>query len=380
MKIGIISFWQTQDNYGQVLQCVALQKVLRDRGHSPELIRYDSESHKSNEWMWIVRRGMLYTLGWKIMHHLDLKNDRKQRKIAAQHIAEREFDAFKQEHLRFSEQSWHSISEIESKPPQYDAYISGSDQVWSGDISETRNRAFFLSFAPMSAPRIAYAASFGRAKYPYVKLPELGALLSRFDAISVREHSGEEICRQCGYPARTVLDPTLLLKAEDYDAIAGPTVKGEPFAFIYNINIRSGEEMDARALNAYISSRGLRTRSTSSTGHLPAIELFPGTEWPTIPRWIALIRDSEIVATSSFHGVMLSIIYKRNFIFYPLEGEFSSGNARVTELLWQLGLESRIWREGFDYNAATIIDWNTVTSRLDKLRAASFDYLKRNGI
>ena len=380
MKIGIISFWQSLDNYGQTLQCVALQKVLRDRGHSPELIRYDSEAQKPGKWTRMARKGMLYSIGWKIMHHADVKNDHKQRKIAAQHIAEREFDAFKQEHLSFSEQSWKSITEIEANPPQYDAFLSGSDQVWSGDISEARNRAFFLSFAPMTAPRIAYAASFGRARYPYVMLPELGALLSKFDAISVREHSGENICRQCGYPARTVLDPTLLLSAEEYDAMAGPKVKGEPFAFIYSINIRGAEEMDGRALNAYISSRGLRTRSTSSTGHLPAVELFPGAEWPTIPRWLALIRDSEVVATTSFHGVVLSIIFRRNFIFYPLEGEYSAGNARVTELLWALGLESRIWREGFDYNAATIIDWDTVTARLDTLRANSIEFLKKNGL
>ena len=40
MKIGIITFWESSDNYGQVLQAYALQRVLKDMGHEPFQIRY----------------------------------------------------------------------------------------------------------------------------------------------------------------------------------------------------------------------------------------------------------------------------------------------------------------------------------------------------
>ena len=40
MKIGIITFWQSNDNYGQVLQCFALQQQLIKLGHKPFLIKY----------------------------------------------------------------------------------------------------------------------------------------------------------------------------------------------------------------------------------------------------------------------------------------------------------------------------------------------------
>ena len=42
LKIGILTFWWSNDNYGQLLQCYALQKYLRDAGHDAFLIRYDS--------------------------------------------------------------------------------------------------------------------------------------------------------------------------------------------------------------------------------------------------------------------------------------------------------------------------------------------------
>ena len=44
MKIGIMTFWWSNDNYGQLLQCYALQKYLRDLGHDAYLIRYNFET------------------------------------------------------------------------------------------------------------------------------------------------------------------------------------------------------------------------------------------------------------------------------------------------------------------------------------------------
>ena len=38
MKIGILTFWNTPDNYGQMLQCFALQTYLREQGHDTFLV------------------------------------------------------------------------------------------------------------------------------------------------------------------------------------------------------------------------------------------------------------------------------------------------------------------------------------------------------
>ena len=46
MKIGIITFWQSQDNYGQILQCWALQHFLMSIGHDAYLIRYTHTNPK----------------------------------------------------------------------------------------------------------------------------------------------------------------------------------------------------------------------------------------------------------------------------------------------------------------------------------------------
>lgn len=42
MKIGVLTFCSTEDNYGQVLQCYALQFYLNSMGHETYLIKYDA--------------------------------------------------------------------------------------------------------------------------------------------------------------------------------------------------------------------------------------------------------------------------------------------------------------------------------------------------
>ena len=62
MKIGIITYWQSNDNYGQLLQCYALQRYLVQIGHEPFLIRYDISNRYSanNKWKKVLKILMVY--------------------------------------------------------------------------------------------------------------------------------------------------------------------------------------------------------------------------------------------------------------------------------------------------------------------------------
>ena len=50
MKIAVTTFWDSNDNYGQLLQCYALQQYLKKLGHEPFLIRYKPEQNKKRWW------------------------------------------------------------------------------------------------------------------------------------------------------------------------------------------------------------------------------------------------------------------------------------------------------------------------------------------
>lgn len=83
---------------------------------------------------------------------------------------------------------------------------------------------------------------------------------------------------------------------------------------------------------------------TSASGYNNKRIHFSGCRYlyPTIEEWLSLIYYSQIMITSSFHGVALSIIFNREFVFFPLGGAYSEGNNRVTDLLTLLGLTERI--------------------------------------
>lgn len=78
----------------------------------------------------------------------------------------------------------------------------------------------FLDFADDKVKKFSYAASFGCKEWEYTKEQEktCSKLARRFDAISVREASAVDLCKNhFGVDASLVLDPTLLLNKEDYE-------------------------------------------------------------------------------------------------------------------------------------------------------------------
>ena len=73
----------------------------------------------------------------------------------------------------------------------------------------------------------------------------------------------------------------------------------------------------------------------------------------------------------------LSIIFNREFVFFPLGGAYSEGNNRVTDLLTLLGLTERIIYRKSDliYILSKKIEWHSVNRKLDSLRKKSKNFL-----
>lgn len=49
MRIGVLTHSGSDDNYGQILQCYALQSYLKLQGHSSFLIKYSSDAEVAGE-------------------------------------------------------------------------------------------------------------------------------------------------------------------------------------------------------------------------------------------------------------------------------------------------------------------------------------------
>lgn len=387
MKIGIITFWESTDNYGQVLQAYALQKVLRGMGHEPFQIRYSlAASQTSERHTSVLRRILKVLLVYPMLKAIKRKRNRKNDELALEMIEEkniaRNFPEFRKKYLSQSSLVYNSLDEIKANPPVADCYITGSDQVWTMLLSNANNKAYFLEFGSTNIKRIAYAASFSRPSYPEKLMPLLQEQLVKFDAISVREDEGIGICKLAGRnDAVKTLDPTMLLRKNTYTNLTKNIKTPNNYAFVYSINIRKAEEMAWDEICKYAHQHSLKLITTTSSGHFPGREILTDTQYlyATIPEWIAYIYNSEFVATTSFHGVAFCLILNKPFVYFPLGADGAKGNGRVLSLLSFLGLSNRIYGNmKVEAILDSAIDWERVNRLLGEKKLDSLNFLKEN--
>ena len=384
MKIGILTFWESTDNYGQVLQAWALQQVLKKMGHEPYLIRYSlvassAVKHETNKLRKVLKLIAIYPIIRYVFRYIRTTKENRLRLLIEKKNSMREFAKFREKNIVVSPQIYKSIDEIRKNPPVADCYIAGSDQVWTMPLSNNNNRAYFLDFGSQTTKRISYAASFAKAVYPKEYICELKKLLMRFNSISVREKEGLEICKKIGVDAKIVLDPTLLLCRNDYLRLMSIDEETEPYVFVYSINVRNKKELFADSISQYAKENKIRIIATTSSGSLPGRELIDNAEYryATIAEWLHYIDGAEVVFTSSFHGVAFCLIFQKNFVFIPLKGNLSKGNGRILSLFNMAHIENKVLNDEKEISKVVNapIDWDVVKTNLAEIKSFSADYL-----
>ena len=381
MRIGIVTYWSSSDNYGQQLQCFALQKYLIGLGHDAYLIKYMPTSHIPL-WRRIAR---------SVKYRLLVSSEQKEKDRNTKLISERNkllncrrgFKEFRDKYIKSTEIVYRNIKELRNNPPDADIYICGSDQVWNNSLKDPDTAGWFLDFGKPTAKRVSYAASIGR-DIDSCEINRFTRYLKNFNAISVREQKAYALCHQLGFDKSIIaIDPTLLLNSSAYDSIEIDSnvtnVAGKPYVFIYTLNIRTAEEIYWDDFHKIIAKDGLQIRSVSSSGYLPARELLPDVqnEQATIPEWLSLIKHSEYVITTSFHGVVFCLLYHKPFYAVLLNNEYSKGNDRIISLLESLDLsfliisnKESLTQAGFDR-----IDWVEVDEKIVLLRKKSVHFI-----
>ena len=381
MRIGIVTYWSSSDNYGQQLQCFALQKYLIGLGHDAYLIKYMPTSHIPL-WRQIAR---------SVKYRLLVSSEQKEKDRNTKLISERNkllncrrgFKEFRDKYIKSTEIVYRNIKELRNNPPDADIYVCGSDQVWNNSLKDPDTAGWFLDFGKPTAKRVSYAASIGR-DIDSCEINRFTRYLKNFNAISVREQKAYALCHQLGFDKSIIaIDPTLLLNSSAYDSIEidsnGTDVAGKPYVFIYTLNIRTAEEIYWDDFQKIIAKDGLQIRSVSSSGYLPARELLPGVqnEQATIPEWLSLIKHSEYVITTSFHGVVFCLLYHKPFYAVLLNNEYSKGNDRIISLLEFLHLSNLIVSNSESLKQINFenIDWIDVDAMIALLRQKSTHFI-----
>ena len=334
MKIGIMTFWWSEDNYGQILQCYALQKYLRDTGHDAYLIRYDPrkdyiKNPLTARFLKALNPIKLYNF---IRHKLRLYRAAKE-----QQACPRYFSQFRNRYLVQSEKIYTSYNQLKTDPPTADMYIVGSDQVWNFYTSKLQKvintvHAYFLDFGGKNIKRVSYAASWGNFFIEKNFREEIQPLLERFDYVSVREKSGIAICEDCHAQADWVPDPVFLLNTEAYRSLYMENSFDKPqkkYVFLYLLS--NPCDCSIVDIKRWAESKGLDVVYVSGNNSIDGhTKIFA-----SIPQWLYLIDNAEYVITNSFHCCVVSSMFHKRYAAVPVKGLISGMNSRL-DSLWEL--------------------------------------------
>lgn len=375
-KIGIMTFWFSDDNYGQILQSFALQKYLRNEGYDAFVIKY-YPFRKPKKWFVLFKIIRIYPVIKYLFRHFMQKDSYNK---MSQLNAKRQFNSFRMQNINFSEHEYYGAKDIKSNPPIADIYIAGSDQIWHYNYLNEDGLPYFLEFGSNSTLKLSYAPSFRFVHIPKDRESLLNRVLAKLDGISVREKSGIDVCKEVGQNAVVVVDPTLLLEKKDYSSFLVP-VPYKDYIYCYILNIETQEDIKWSQIKEYSLFENLHLVVTVSSGYHQMREWFDDVEYSysSIPEWLSLINKSSVFVTTSFHGVVFALLFHANFIFIPLS-DIPGSNDRLISLLKPLGLLNRIWDKKCDLKSIinSKIDWENIDGIIAKDRQLSRTWLKNN--
>lgn len=361
-----------------MLQAYALMEVLKRLGHSPELLFVQLEKRS-------IARIPFSLVKRSISKYVLKKNDIKNVVPDWIHLkfnphVEKYTNYFIEKYINpktepiYTERDFNRI--VKDK---YDAYIVGSDQVWRPKMYRFLNHAFFDFVNNPRARRLSYAASFGVDRWEFSKnyTERYRKQIKKFNAVSVREDSGVELCKkyfECD--AVHVLDPTLLLGADDYRQLylaeKEGAINGDLLCYILD------PSADKNELIGFSSEKLSMKPFHVTTGGLSGGTVPTKSPYPTVTSWIKAFDDAKFIITDSYHGCIFSIIFNKPFIAYGNKGR---GMARFESLLRSFGVESRLisfFDKKICSNLLVNFDGKSIAQQLSKQQDYSLSYLVNN--
>ena len=310
-KIGILTHYYNTVNFGGALQSYALCAFLNHNNFIAEQLSYKYSKVKQPEKFIdkIKRNGFI-----KIFKRLKTKLYYKVKKSELTKIKLKKISAFK----NFLDKTIPHSNNIYTNQTlsecilNYSCFITGSDQVWNG-----YNPAYFLDFVPSDKKKISYAASIGRDNLTDEQKEMFKNSLKDFDAVSVREPSSIKLIENLSpVPVISTLDPTLLLDREDWDKVSSKRLIDEDYIFCYFL----GDYKKTRKLvNEFAKKNNLKIAfipytagivlSDKKFGDVRLLDASPED-------FISLIKHAKYVFTDSFHAVVFSHIYNKEFFVF----------------------------------------------------------------
>lgn len=323
MKVGIITMHRVI-NFGSVLQAYALQQKIKQLNHDVEIVDYIYPNKEHYVHLSPLKRminQMTRFIKNAVIGFPDLRKKRR-------------FSQFWKKDLNLSRNQYELREEIIATPPEYDLYMTGSDQVWNTKFTK-HDDTFLLAFVnERTKKKVSFASSFALDHIPEMYQYLFKKNLPLYDRISVREASGIRMAKEMGgVDAELVCDPTLLLKKEDWMSFSRNAHKyaDEPYILVYLL---------AYSFNPFPDVDHIVNTAQRKLGK--KIIFLEGGKRDCFKPNSQIIKDAgpkefvdlflyaDFVITTSFHGTAFSLNFNKPFLAIIKDG---NSDSRIISLL-----------------------------------------------
>ena len=375
-----IATWYKSLNYGTCLQAYGLYHFLKNRGYNCLMLdrcRYFS-IYNPFDWIVIIE---------KLIKHWKLKKNYNSEEEKINVLKEKyniEFNRRDKLINEFIDKSYiftnlKRKSDYKKLVNKCDVFITGSDQIWNPSHF---SRDYLLNFVSSNKKKIAYSSSFGVKNITGYYVRIYRKFLSKFDYIGVREIDGANIVEiLTNKKATVVLDPTMLLKKEDWKSliekakISDKMKEKKEYILCYfvgnTVNYWNAVEKIKKQFNKNIVIIPYNADSYKQKG-LVNIETGPN-------EFLWLIENCSFLCTDSFHATVFANIFNKNYCVFKRfkDTDRASQNSRLETLLDMFNLRERLVdvSDNLDDIIKNDIKWEHVNKILDKKREESINFL-----
>lgn len=346
-KIAIITY-QNGKNYGGFLQVYALQRILeKNFKYQVEIINYKSLRFIIKELRTLISKNpKIFFLN--LLSYFSYFLYRKKLNLK-----------------KFTINKKKAIKE------NYEFLIYGSDEIWNFNNDLIGYNSFYFG-ENYTGNKFAFSASFGTANSKQLQLIKIAKLLKKFNKISIRDINSSKILKKFNIKHNLTLDPVFLYGfKKELSKVGYEYYRLNKYILIYGLisdyEIIRNIKFLKNKYNLKIISIGYYNKWVDKN-IIYSVKPF---------LFLNLFKNSELVFTSMFHGVVLSLKFKKKF--YIVEDNYRINKLSDLSKNYKL----KFLKPNEDYNQKKFLkNMNKLNStnknKLNKNIIKSFDFIRKN--
>ena len=355
-KIGILTNWNVP-NYGAYLQAYAMQKVISGLCPKDSVVQiaYLNKKHYN-----------MYYGFWDFRHRLFVINPKTYIGSLKKMMLRRKAIAFQKYYRQIP-----NAKLQEGKVRQFDTVVLGSDIIWAYTMEHNSGDEKLFGIGVGADRVISYAPSFGSVDVQAEVPSYVAEGLKKMAAVSVREENSADIVEKItGKRPQVVLDPTFLWDFENDENVSEPSAS-KAYILVY------GSFFSDNLINGvveYAKRNGLTIICLDSLGDkFKWCDRTVSMKNMTPFEWLGYFKRAAAVMTSTYHGLVFSLINKKPIIFHPTKFILDKAEDLIDCLhLREVLIEDRTFAEKIQYHW----DYELIYEKLSSVKDESLQYLK----